>query len=357
MGTSARRAFTLIELPVVIPSWDRGRPARSEVGCGRDARGPRMGFTLIELLVVLAIIATLIGLLLPAVQKVRAAAARVKCANSLKQLALASHNYESARGYFPPAWQHPTPALLQFGVIQDPPLPGPARFTNLFVELLPYFEQDNLQRAWNYDLIDANRGPDGSVSSQVINVLLCPASPLSAEPQATVSGNVYGLNSYAGVAGVYSFRAYSLSAVTMDKTGIFYINSRVRVVEVDDGTSNTFLWGERYHRDRNFDRMYRNFPIAGWSGWAWCDQANAVGDHLVGAARPVNWLIPDDATGPNSSANRWVQERLGTMGSGHPGGANVATADGGVRFLRDATALEVLRAHCTRAGRETLLLD
>ncbi|MBX9627150.1 MAG: DUF1559 domain-containing protein [Gemmataceae bacterium] len=357
MASPLRRAFTLIELLVIGPAWDRGRPARTRPKSGRDARGPRKAFTLIELLVVIAIIAVLVGLLLPAVQKVRAAAARTQCANSLKQLALATHNYESARGHFPPAWRHPTPAGLQFGVIQDPPWAQPRQFTNLFVELLPHFEQDNLQKTWDYDLIDANRGPDGSVSSQVIKILLCPASPLAAEPKATVTGNVYGLNSYAGVAGVYSFRAYTGSTFMMDKTGVFYVNSRVRVAQIGDGTSQTFLWGERYHRDKNFDRMYRNFPLLGWSGWAWCDQANAVGDHLVGAARPVNWLIPDTATGPNSSANRWVQERLSTMGSGHTGGANAATADGGVRFVRDATPLDVLRAHCTRAGGEVVSLD
>ncbi len=103
--------------------------------------------------------------------------------------------------------------------------------------------------------------------------------------------------------------------------------------------------------------MYTNFPIIGWSGWAWCDQGNAIGDFLVGAAQPINWLIPDSATGVNSSSNPWVQQRLSTMGSGHPGGANVTFADGSVRFLREGTQLTMLQAMCTRAGGEVIAFD
>jgi len=315
------------------------------------------GFTLIELLVVIAIIAILIGLLLPAVQKVREAAARMSCQNNLHQLALSAHNYESGYQYFPPAWQNPTPARTFTGVVQDAPLPGAPKFTNVMVELLPYIEQDNLQKLWNFTNIAANRGPDGSASSQVIKIFLCPSSVVAQNPKATVTGNVYGLNSYAGVAGRFSFRAFTGSSQVISNDGLFYINSRVTMTGITDGTSNTAMFGERQNKDKNFDRMYTNFPILDWSGWAWCDQGNAIGDFLVGAAQPINWNIPDSATGANSSANPWVQQRLSTMGSGHTGGANVAFADGSVKFLRDSTALTVLQALCTRAGGEVVNLD
>jgi len=316
----------------------------------------RNGFTLIELLVVIAIIAILIGLLLPAVQKVREAAARMQCSNNLKQLGLSSHNYEGNFGYFPVGWQNPTGTTTFTGVVQDPPLQTP-RFTNLFVELLPYFEQDNLQKKWDYLNINNNRGGPTSVSAQVIKLALCPSSPLAQQPQGVVSGNTYGLNSYAGVAGRYSFRAFTGSSFTISNDGIFYINSQVRIGGITDGTSNTFMWGERYHKDKEFDRMYTNFPIIGWAGWAWCDQGNAIGDYLVGAAQPINWLVPASATGANSSSNPWVQQRLSTMGSGHTGGANVSLADGSVRFVRDSIPLQNLQAMCTRAGTETLTID
>jgi len=323
----------------------------------------RKGFTLIELLVVIAIIAVLVGLLVPAVQKVREAANRMSCSNNMRQLGIACHNFESSNQYFPTGWQAPTPTgswasatLVASDLAAGPTLPGAPRFTNLMVEVMPYIEQDNLVKKWDFNNIANNvAGGANSISAQVVKIFLCPSSILAGSPVAVVSGNSYGLNSYGGVAGVYSFRAYKkTSKYFMSNDGIFYINSRTRIGDISDGTSNTAMFGERDHFDPNFDRMYTSFPLKGWSGWAWCDQPNTVGDYLVGAAQPINWQIPDTATGPSSSSNEWVQLRLSTMGSRHSGGANVTLSDGSTRFVSNGMSLNALRALCTRAGGEVI---
>lgn len=323
----------------------------------------RPGFTLIELLVVIAIIAVLVGLLVPAVQKVREAANRMSCSNNMRQLGIACHNHESSYQYFPTGWQAPTPtgswanpALVASDLSAGPVLPGGARFTNLLVEVMPFIEQDNLVKKWDfYNNANNISGGTSAISAQVVKIFLCPSSILASNPVAVVSGNSYGLNSYGGVAGVYSFRAYkNTSQFVISNDGIFYINSRTRISDITDGTSNTAMFGERDHLDPNFDRMYTSFPLKGWSGWAWCDQPNAIGDYLVGAAQPINWQIPATATGANSSANPWVQQRLSTMGSRHSGGANVTLADGSTRFVSNGMTLPALRAMCTRAGGEVI---
>src|SRR5262249_53427302 len=178
---------------------------------------PRPGFTLIELLVAIAIVAVLIGLLLPAVQKVREAAARVQCQNNLKQIALACHSYEGVYKRFPIGVRIPI-------YVGDRPTGG----TNLWVELLPYFEQDNLHKRWDPDDNRNNvRDERTATQAQAIKILLCPSDPL---PETVVewtkelassppppgppwSFGFYGMSSYGGNAGK---RSVPLSRMTRD---------------------------------------------------------------------------------------------------------------------------------------------
>src|SRR5690348_15840160 len=135
----------------------------------RRFRSSRPGFTLIELLVVIAIIAVLIGLLLPAVQKVREAAARLKCQNNLKQLGLAMHNYEGANGAFPPG-RNQYPLVVS----------APAR-------LLAYVEQANLQNLVDPDGTLAPGGQNDAAARNRVSLLVCPSDPRNGQ----VPGSAY----------------------------------------------------------------------------------------------------------------------------------------------------------------------
>src|SRR5262245_23186304 len=128
----------------------------------------RRGFTLIELLVVIAIIAVLIGLLVPAVQKVRAAAARIQCGNNFRQLGLAAHQYQDVYRTFPPGVSQ----------AQYPSAPQYRGYT-LFVYLLPYVEQDNLYRQWDFTTpLNNASGGTGARTATVLPLLLCPADEI-----------------------------------------------------------------------------------------------------------------------------------------------------------------------------------
>jgi prepilin-type N-terminal cleavage/methylation domain-containing protein/prepilin-type processing-associated H-X9-DG protein len=318
----------------------------------------RPGFTLIELLVVIAIIAVLIGLLLPAVQKVRESAARSQCSNNLHQLAVATHAYHEVNQRLPCGLNlpianasgavFPTNALVKNGAIGQPPTAG--QFISWAEAVLPFIEQDNLQKALNLTQREfANCNGTNSTGAQVIKILICPSDKLDGLPLPNVSTFVsggttfyFGMNSYGANAGT---RSWFVSSMTTD--GVFYINSKVKLTDVRDGTSSTLLFGERYH----FDPAYTAINTLG--GWAWAN-FNAGQDYLLSTPVPVNFtLAPGTQTG---APNFPEDDRVCAFGSGHTNGANFAFADGSVRFLSlvNTSDLPLLQALSTRNGGEVV---
>jgi prepilin-type N-terminal cleavage/methylation domain-containing protein/prepilin-type processing-associated H-X9-DG protein len=320
----------------------------------------RKGFTLIELLVVIAIIAILIGLLLPAVQKVREAAARLSCANNLKQLGLAAHNYHGVNDKFPPG-------VFQLSFTAAPKFRG----VTLFVYLLPYLEQDNLFRGW--DMVNPLNNTVGGISSRTATVLkglLCPSDTIGQNPVVN-NGLYYALTSYGGNGGT---RSYDPQFASND--GIFFVigpgsqtapsGSPVCIANVTDGLSSTLLFGERSHFDPNHDSFVT--ALGGGSGqslepmgqvgwWAVSGGRLAAGDVTLSAFVPINYRVPQNyANGgsmspPATDAASYAyynDRRLCAFGSNHPGGANFCLADGSVRFIRESIPLTTLQALAVR---------
>jgi prepilin-type N-terminal cleavage/methylation domain-containing protein len=156
----------------------------------------RAGFTLIELLVVIAIIAILIALLVPAVQKVREAAARTQCANNLKQLAMGVHNYHDANKQIPPNAKQ-----IAYNWAVDSVAAGPTIWTWI-ARILPYIEQEVL--ATTYNIPDGTMGAAQQGIKAVIPTLQCPVDQEPNNPDTNwinVPGISMGLTSYKGVSG------------------------------------------------------------------------------------------------------------------------------------------------------------
>jgi prepilin-type N-terminal cleavage/methylation domain-containing protein/prepilin-type processing-associated H-X9-DG protein len=337
----------------------------------------RSAFTLVELLVVIAIIGTLIGLILPAVQKVRATAARISCASNLRQVGLAALAHHDRKGSFPPGVERPITIAGQ---------PAP-RQASLFVYLLPDIEQDTVYKRWDFSNPLANWSGSPPLAATVLRVLLCPADANIDNPQDRGDGLSVGMTSYGGNGGTRSMLPQNASA-----DGIFHETGKlsrpkpgqkpVRIVEVTDGTTNTFLFGERVHGDRNWNTWPPapfvpppNPPVAYidfYGVWA------PSGDHAIADVTmsgyasinfgtPVSWspppplppplITPPPPPVPWGDFLPYYELRLSAFGSGHSGGANFCLADGSVRFVSQAISLSTLQAHCTRAGGEVASLD
>src|SRR4051794_10507701 len=259
----------------------------------------RSAFTLIELLVVIAIIAILIGLLLPGVQKVREAANRMKCANNLKQIALAAHNYHDSHEAFPTGAR---PSVVVNGV--------PTLGTNVWVELLPHIEQDNLYRTWDFadNRKNVANGRDAT-QARVIRLLICPSDRLPEPvweltqfypvlPLPPWSFGFYGMTSYGGNAGTRSVLTGGMPDLPrLSKDGGIYVGSNVGLRDITDGSSSTLLFGERSHLDPEYDRQRPSVwpdapPLAGWGRWGFVANQGASGNVSLSTPGPINYRVP-----------------------------------------------------------------
>jgi prepilin-type N-terminal cleavage/methylation domain-containing protein/prepilin-type processing-associated H-X9-DG protein len=295
------------------------------------------GFTLIELLVVTAIIAMLIALLLPAVQAAREAARRAQCVNNLKQIALAALNYESANGVLQPV------SVWRFDA------GGFCKSTGLgeFTRMLGHLEQQALYNAVNFST-DSFDSSNVTVAATALVVLWCPseaAGPLD-EPLAPdvytyiPAGARQAHTSYAGCSGVgpvYLGPCWDADRVVKAEeaaaNGLFYRNSHTRLAMVTDGTSNTMMFAERAWSTLKVD------PNDLSNDWFWWN-ADDAWDLTFSAMTPPN-AIKKYLTEFNNGA-WWIP--LASASSRHPGGVNVALADGSVRFIKETVSSWALDA-------------
>jgi prepilin-type N-terminal cleavage/methylation domain-containing protein/prepilin-type processing-associated H-X9-DG protein len=356
----------------------------------RKHRCARPAFTLVELLVVIAVIGVLVGLLLPAVQKVRQAANRMSCANNLKQIGLALHHYHDANGYFPNAWKRlrqrdpgvapsyytlPSPTLP---TTPDPATVGPSVFTLI----LPYMEQGNV-----YNMIDTNKSffnpanmpPANLAYSTPIRTFLCPSAP--GEPVVDYSaelansfnnfavtlhyppGLMFARTDYAPDAGMSS----DIPGININAGASIIIEppSRpVRIVDVTDGTSQTILIVEDAARPVWYGAnglvgsvgTYQGGPDGPCpqGGGAWADPLNYIAtngsDPNTGIAAGGGFMgipLAPWACAINGSNDSEIF-------SFHTGGCNTLFADGSVRFMQNGVTMSQMSALLSRAGHENI---
>jgi prepilin-type N-terminal cleavage/methylation domain-containing protein len=322
----------------------------------------RNAFTLIELLVVIAIIAILISLLVPAVQKVREAAARMQCQNNLKQLGLALHAYHDANKKLPPGAQEAVYAVPN-------PTNSTASFrgTSWIVFSLPYFEQGPLFSRYNFT-VAYNNVTNAKVGESVIPVLYCSSGPEPTrwlDPNTNLTRNpsthYYGVMGPSGATNPSSYTvgtttykatvgnpntngawsAHGMLSQYRDLTGSVSTKRLIRLTEVTDGTSNTLMLGERSMHPPS-TATATNHDYRSW-----------IRGNNGGAGACKNVRYPINSTYYNGSNNF----NDISFGSAHTGGCSFALGDGTVRFVNQNINMGILQGMSTISSGEQANLD
>ncbi len=335
------------------------------MGLRNDVQSPRLrgsrGFTLVELLVVIAIIGILIAMLLPAVQAVREAARRVSCSNNMRQLGLATHNYESSLGVFPSgSISKANPA--------NPSMPWTFYRWSAMATLSPYLENTNAYNILHLDkpLYAATFGvtPENVEGSRtIVPTFLCPSDSVR-RLHASFGPTNYAFCAGSGIGG----------GTPIDTDGLFFVNSRIRFADILDGASHTAAISESPlgvagQNERDPRTAYRfiffaplsDAAVANASAWNYTDP------------RGFSWANGEYRNGlynhyytPNSSTPDCMGVFLGggfptiytpfgwkAARSYHPGGVNIIRADASGDFVSDSIDADVWKAMSTRAGGET----
>ncbi|MCY2963966.1 MAG: DUF1559 domain-containing protein [Planctomycetota bacterium] len=293
-------------------------------------RRRRRGFTLIELLVVIAIIGVLVALLLPAVQQAREAARRSQCSNNLKQIGLALHNYHDTFNTFPPA------ATVS---ARDSKGAGIASW-GWGTSILPQLDQSTIFNDLNPNRTELDvllRDPVARIkTTTTIPVYKCPSDTAPRTNYERAFSNLEyggpgynagsrdfaaGTSSYAAVHGTYWVNAGNAVFDKLDPGGVFFPTSNIKISDITDGASNTFLIGERRWSD--FSAVWvgiRNYQ--GFGNW---------GSRMIQGivSVPLNYGTPVFNGTPDNNGSRQG------CSSNHTGGAHFLLGDGRVRFVSE----------------------
>ena len=339
-SVGASRDISLHEISASV-RWGRGAGMMAHTSARIGLKSPSGGFTLIELLVVIAIIAVLVALLLPAVQQAREAARRSQCANNLKQIGLGLLNYESSYRMFP---------TRTIGTA------GGARRTALLTRLLPYVDQANLARQYDfnahwYDL------SNNAVIQRHVQVFLCPSTPNNTRIDTSSYSTGGTPATFAGPRACTDYGelnqintgALTLASGLIDPLSFASPNgvlqddfNRCALRDVTDGTSNTLLIAEDAGRPNIYTRGTRGSGASSGAGWADFQQ----GFDLHGGAGATC-----TAGGP-AALNCWNANEVYSF---HNDGSYIVFADGHVKFLNSSINIRVLAALVTARANEVMI--